>query len=144
VSIASAPTEDIAASIKALLTKGVEQKVFQVKAVESNEAMVNSARTNYFPNISATGLYNRTNRNIQLLENNMLIPVVPFSNINPETGEFYPKRDSTSTSVFNPISGGGKFTIRTATPFSPTTAGCLRISCNLVIRKGQRGAAKSA
>ncbi|NHB68908.1 TolC family protein [Perlabentimonas gracilis] len=74
--------------------------------IGSSEAMASSARTKYFPNISATGLYNRTNRNIQLLENDMLIPVVPFSAINPETGEFDPNRDPANTFVFNPISGG--------------------------------------
>lgn len=74
--------------------------------IGSSEALANSARTNFFPNISATGLYNRTNRSIQLLENDMLIPVVPFSAIDPETGQFDPNRDPTNTFVFNPISGG--------------------------------------
>jgi len=71
-----------------------------------SEALSQSARTNFFPNISATGAYNRTNRNINLLESDMLIPVVPFSAIDPETGRFDPSRDPAGTFVFNPISGG--------------------------------------
>ena len=69
------------------------------------DAIKSSARTNYFPNISANAIYTRTNKQISLLENDMLIPSIPFSAINPETGQFDPERDPANTFVFNPITG---------------------------------------
>lgn len=74
--------------------------------IGTSEALSLSARTNFFPNISANGLYNRSNRKLSLLSNDALVPVIPFSTINPETGQFDPNLDPTNTFVFNPISGG--------------------------------------
>ncbi len=65
-----------------------------------------SARTAFLPNFSANGMYTRTNRQFSLLENDMIIPVIPFSTINPETGQFDPNLDPANTFVMNPISGG--------------------------------------
>lgn len=65
-----------------------------------------AARTAFLPDFSANGMYARTNRQIRLLENDMMIPVIPFSTINPETGQFDPTLDPANTFVFNPISGG--------------------------------------
>ncbi len=74
--------------------------------IGTSEALSLSARTNFFPNISANGLYNRSNRKLSLLSGDALLPVVPFSSINPETGQFDPNLDPANTFVFNPISGG--------------------------------------
>ncbi|HCX99240.1 MAG TPA: hypothetical protein DG754_03790, partial [Bacteroidales bacterium] len=74
--------------------------------IGTSEALSLSARTNFFPNISANGLYNRSNRKLSLLSGDALVPVVPFSSINPETGQFDPNLDPANTFVFNPISGG--------------------------------------
>lgn len=71
----------------------------------ASEALSLSARTNFFPNISANGLYNRSNKNISLLSGDALAPGIPFTAIDPETGEFKPDRDPVNTFVFNPISG---------------------------------------
>ena len=74
--------------------------------VGASEALSMSARTSFFPNISANALYNRSNRKLNLLSNDALVPVVPFSSINPENGQFDPNLDPTNTFVFNPVSGG--------------------------------------
>lgn len=74
--------------------------------IGTSEALSLSARTNFFPNISANGLYNRSNRKLSLLSGDELMPVVPFSSINPETGQFDPNLDPANTFVFNPVSGG--------------------------------------
>lgn len=74
--------------------------------IGTSEALSLSALTNFFPNISANGFYNRSNRKLNLLSGDELMPVVPFSSINPETGQFDPNLDPANTFVFNPISGG--------------------------------------
>lgn len=73
--------------------------------IGATSALSKSARTNFFPSISAKGLYTRTNKQISLLQSDLLIPVVPFSSIDPETGNFDPNLDPANTFVFNPLNG---------------------------------------
>lgn len=65
-----------------------------------------SAKTAFLPSFSANGMYTRTNKQFSLLENDMIIPVIPFSTIDPESGQFDPNLDPANTFVMNPISGG--------------------------------------
>ncbi|HPX06506.1 MAG TPA: TolC family protein, partial [Tenuifilaceae bacterium] len=51
------------------------------------DALQKSAKTQFFPSISANGLYTRTNKKYSLLSEDMFIPVVPFSAIDPTTGQ---------------------------------------------------------
>lgn len=73
--------------------------------IGATSALSKSARTNFFPSISAKALYTRTNKQISLLQSDMLIPVVPFSSIDAETGQFDPNLDPANTFVFNPLNG---------------------------------------
>ena len=73
--------------------------------VGATDALSKSARTNFYPNISANAAYTRVNKPFSLFDGDKLIPVVPFSSINAETGEFDPNLDPANTFVFNPISG---------------------------------------
>ncbi len=47
--------------------------------VGAAEALRKSAKTNFLPNISANGSYTRTNKKFSLLEEDLFIPVVPYS-----------------------------------------------------------------
>lgn len=73
--------------------------------IGATSALSKSARTNYFPSISAKALYTRTNKQISLLQSDLLIPVVPFSSIDAETNQFNPNLDPANTFVFNPLNG---------------------------------------
>ncbi|MDD2278352.1 MAG: TolC family protein [Bacteroidales bacterium] len=73
--------------------------------VGATDALSKSVRTNFFPNIAANAAYTRVNKQFSLFDGDKFIPVVPFSSINPETGEFNPNLDPVNTFVFNPISG---------------------------------------
>ncbi len=48
--------------------------------------------TKFFPTIDVVGNYTRLNREFSLLQNDMLLPVIPISAIDPETGEVDPNR----------------------------------------------------
>ncbi|MFP4557328.1 MAG: TolC family protein [Bacteroidales bacterium] len=76
---------------------------FAKEQVGAANALTKSARTGYFPNFSANALYMRTNRQINLLENDLFIPSVPFSSIDPETNQFDPNRDPENTFVLHPF-----------------------------------------
>ena len=68
-------------------------------------ALTKSARTMYLPDFSANGMYARTNKQIGLLEEDMFIPVIPYSAIDPATGAFNPMLDPANTFVMNPNGG---------------------------------------
>jgi outer membrane protein TolC len=59
----------------------------------------------FLPSFSANGMYARTNKQISLLEEDMFIPVIPYSAIDPETGVFNPMLDPANTFVMNPNGG---------------------------------------
>jgi len=54
--------------------------------VEAASALKRSAKTQFLPSISANGLYTRTNKKFSLLENDLMLPVVPWTAIDPTTG----------------------------------------------------------
>lgn len=76
---------------------------FAAEQVGAASALTKSARTGYFPSFSANALYMRTNRQINLLENDLFIPSIPFSSIDPETNQFDPNRDPENTFVLHPF-----------------------------------------
>ncbi|MFW5793158.1 MAG: TolC family protein [Bacteroidota bacterium] len=52
--------------------------------------------TKFFPSLDITGNYTRLNREFSLLQEDLLLPVIPVSAIDPQTGEVDPNR------LFNP------------------------------------------
>lgn len=64
-----------------------------------------SAKTQFLPSISANGMYMRTNRKFSLLENDLLLPVIPYTAIDPTSGTFNANLDPASTFVINPVTG---------------------------------------
>ncbi len=54
--------------------------------VEAANALKRSAKTQFLPSISANGLYTRTNKKFSLLEKDLMLPVIPWSAIDPATG----------------------------------------------------------
>lgn len=73
--------------------------------VRAAESLKKSAKTQFLPSISANGMYMRTNKELSILENDLLLPVIPYSSIDPTTGTFNPTLDPTNTFVFNPMTG---------------------------------------
>lgn len=73
--------------------------------VKAAESLKKSAKTQFLPSLSANGMYMRTNKKLSLLENDLLLPVIPYSSIDPNTGTFNPSLDPTNTFVFNPMTG---------------------------------------
>ncbi len=69
-----------------------------------------SAQTNFLPKINFGGAWLRTGKAIQPLENDLLLPVVPFNTIDPATGKFNPEAlkdlgTAMNTLVVNPETG---------------------------------------
>lgn len=50
------------------------------------ESLKRSAKTQFLPSINANGLYMRTNKQFSLLEHDLMLPIVPFSALDPATG----------------------------------------------------------
>lgn len=73
--------------------------------VKAAESLKKSAKTQFMPSISANGMYMRTNKKFSLLENDLLLPVIPYSAIDPNTGTFNANLDPANTFVINPGTG---------------------------------------
>ena len=73
--------------------------------VKAAESLKKSAKTQFLPSISANGMYMRTNKKFSLLENDLLLPVIPYSAIDPTTGTFNANLDPANTFVINPGTG---------------------------------------
>lgn len=54
--------------------------------VEAAGALMRSAKTQFLPSISANGLYTRTNKKFSLLDKDLMLPVIPYTAIDPVTG----------------------------------------------------------
>ncbi|MFO8068275.1 MAG: TolC family protein [Bacteroidales bacterium] len=71
-----------------------------IKMAEEYASATTSIRkasfTKFFPSIDITGNYTRFNKELSLLQDDLLLPVVPVSAIDPTTGEVDPNR------LFNP------------------------------------------
>lgn len=69
-----------------------------------------SAQTHYLPRINFGGGWLRTGKAFQPLENDLLLPIVPFNTIDPSTGRFNPETlkdpaTAINTLVMNPETG---------------------------------------
>ena len=69
-----------------------------------------SAATHYLPKISFGGGYLRTNKSIKPLDQDLLLPIVPFNSIDPSTGMFNPNalndpETALNTLVIDPNTG---------------------------------------
>ena len=73
--------------------------------VKAAESLKKSAKTQFLPSISANGMYMRTNKKFSLLESDLLLPVIPYSAIDPTTGTFNANLDPANTFVINPGTG---------------------------------------
>jgi len=74
------------------------------------DAAKKAAFTQYLPDFSANGAYTYTNKDYQLLSKDMFLPVVPYSAIDPATGQlnqaaFADPTVAASTFVINPATG---------------------------------------
>lgn len=77
------------------------------KAAESARK---SAQTHYLPKINFGGAWLHSGKSIQLLENDLFLPVVPFNTIDPATGKFKPEalkdpETAMNALVINPQTG---------------------------------------
>lgn len=70
--------------------------------VQAATSLKSSAKTQFFPSVSANGLYMRTNKKFSLFENDLFLPVIPYSAIDPSTGSFNPNLDPANTFEINP------------------------------------------
>ncbi len=80
------------------------------KQVEAADAAKRAAFTQYFPNFSMNGAYTHTNKEYQLLKNDLFLPVVPYTAIDQSTGGlssavFTDPAVAASTFVINPATG---------------------------------------
>ena len=87
------------------------QKIKMAKnQVKAADAVKKAAFTQYFPDFSANGAYTYINKDYQLLKSDLFLPVVPYSAIDPATGQLSQAALSTpsvaaSTFVINPATG---------------------------------------
>ena len=78
--------------------------------VEAAEAVRKAAFTQYLPNFSINGAYSYINKDYQLLKNDLLLPVVPYTALDPATGQLSQAAlndpaVAASTFVINPSTG---------------------------------------
>ncbi|HDP75281.1 MAG TPA: TolC family protein [Bacteroidales bacterium] len=87
------------------------------KQVEVAGALKRSAQTQFLPSISANGLYTRTNKKFSLLDKDLMLPVIPYTAIDPVTGGLNSTilsptlPDGTPNPNFNPAVFGSTFAI---------------------------------
>lgn len=85
--------------------------------VEAAGALMRSAKTQFLPSISANGLYTRTNKKFSLLDKDLMLPVIPYTAIDPVTGGLNSAilsptlPDGTPNPNFNPAVFGNTFAI---------------------------------
>jgi len=93
------------------LALGHNQKIKIAKEqVKAADAIKKSAFTQYLPDFSINGAYNYFNKDYQLLKNDLFLPVVPYTAIDPSTGQLSQAALNTpsvaaSTFVINPSTG---------------------------------------
>ncbi len=80
------------------------------RQVKAADALRKSAFTQYLPNFSINGGYSYFNKDFRLLKEDMLLPVIPYSAIDPATGQVSSALLSSpavaaSTFVVNPATG---------------------------------------
>jgi outer membrane protein TolC len=80
------------------------------KQAEAAGELKKAAFTQYFPNFSVNGAYTHQNKDFQLLQNDLFLPVVPYTAIDATTGGLSQAALSTpsvaaSTFVINPSTG---------------------------------------
>jgi len=89
--------------------------------VGAAEAIKKSAKTQFLPSLSANGMYTRTNKKFSLLEKDMLIPVIPWTAVDPSTGGLNSGilsptlPDGSPNPNFNPSVFGNTFAINPGT-----------------------------
>ncbi len=89
--------------------------------VEAAGALKRSAQTQFLPSISANGLYTRTNKKFNLLEKDLMLPVIPWTAIDPATGGLNSSilsptlPDGSPNPNFNPSVFGSTFAINPST-----------------------------
>jgi len=89
--------------------------------VEAAGALKRSAQTQFLPSISANGLYTRTNKKFSLLDKDLMLPVIPYTAIDPVTGGLNSAilsptlPDGTPNPNFNPSVFGSTFAIDPST-----------------------------
>ena len=86
------------------------QKIKMAKEqVKAAEAVKKSAFAQYLPDFSINGAYNYFNKDYQLLKNDLFLPVVPYSAIDPSTGKL------SQTALSNPSVAASTFVINPST-----------------------------
>lgn len=91
---------------KLVLEHNQKMKIAQGQ-INAADALKKAAFTQYLPNFSANGAYTHTNKEFQLLNEDLFLPVVPYTAIDPSTGQvnFNDPAVAASTFVINPATG---------------------------------------